>query len=678
MVDYTQEDNEIIYKERDELMDAARKRCSNEWELAEIQKAFDFAYNAHRGVRRRSGEPYLLHPIAVAKIVVQNICLGYKSICAALLHDVVEDTNYTVEDISRHFGEKVASLVDGLTKIKTVLDKEEKAKIKSMQAENFKHILLTLNDDVRVVLIKLADRLHNCRTIEFMPEYKREKTLSETMFVFIPLAYRLGLYEIKSEMEDIWLKYKEPEAFQEISAAVADKITSASEEISAFISPINLALKKAGMQFEIKQRIKTPYSIWHKMRTKEVTFDQIYDIYAIRIIFDNPCANIDEEREYCYRIFTSITGLYRYKPERTRDWIKSPKSNGYEALHCTVLNNSGTWIEVQIRSRRMDDIAEKGIAAHWAYKKEGFVFSENNEMDQWLLKIQGILVDPDVSSLELLDIIHQDLVTPNIYVFTPQGDQKSIQKGATALDFAYSIHSEIGRKAIAAKVNMRLVPLSQVLHSGDQVEILTTENGEPQREWLEFVQTKKAKDDIQSYFKGNTDEKIITSEAKKIGWSLSRLFGGNKKENKETPKTEHKFIVAECCHPIPGDNVVGFLGDDGVVTIHKKFCPKANGLASKYGNKIIVPDWTSAKAHAYLVRLSLSGIDRIGILNEISRTISLVMNMNMRKFYLSGDRGVFEGHLEVYVHDTRELDALIVKLSKIVGVEKVIRTDLSK
>jgi GTP pyrophosphokinase len=511
-----------------------------------------------------------------------------------------------------------------------------------------------------------------------MPEFKREKILSETMFVFIPLAYRLGLYEIKSEMEDIWLKYKEPQAYHEITQAVDSKMASANEEINTFVSPIKAALQKNGMQFEIKQRVKSPYSIWHKMKTKEVTFDQVYDIYAIRIIFDNPCTSIDEEREYCYRIFTTITAMYSYKAERTRDWIKSPKSNGYEALHCTVLNNSGSWIEVQIRSRRMDDIAEKGIAAHWAYKKEGYISSENNEMDLWLKKIQGILVDSNVSSLDLLDMIHQDLVTPNIYVFTPQGDQKSIQKGATALDFAYSIHTQIGRKAIAAKVNMRLVSLSQVLRSGDQVEILTTDNGEPKREWLDFVQTKKAKDDIQSHFKGNKDEKIIMSEAKKTGWSLSRLFSiGKKTEEKTTTQTEHKFIIADCCHPIPGDNVVGFLGDDGIVTIHKKFCPHANSLASKYGNKIILPEWKSMEENAYLVRLSLNGIDRLGILNEISRTISLVMNINMRKLNLSAEAGVFDGNLEVYVHDTKELDSLIVKLNNIEGMEKVIRTDLT-
>ncbi|MBP5539250.1 MAG: bifunctional (p)ppGpp synthetase/guanosine-3',5'-bis(diphosphate) 3'-pyrophosphohydrolase [Bacteroidales bacterium] len=512
MAEFTQEELDRIQQEYEALMDAARKRCANEWELSQVQKAFDFVNNASLGTRRRGSVPYILHPLAVARIVVEKISLGYKSICAALLHDLVEESDYMLDDIRTQFGDKVASLVDGLAKIRTVLDKEDKAKEVSTQAENFKCILLTLNDDVRVLLIKLADRLDNCRSLELLPKYKREKILSETMFIFIPLAHRLGLYEIKSEMENIWLRFTEPEAYEEISRGVEEKMAMAHLEIERFINPIQQALEKAGLHFMIKRRIKTPYSCWHKIQTKGVTFDQIYDIYAIRIIFDDKCETIDEERAICYNIFSIITSMYPYKPDRTRDWIKSPKSNGYESLHCTV-NDNGNWIEVQIRSRRMDDIAEKGIAAHWAYKKEGFVSSEDNEMDRWLEKIQDILSDPDVNSLELLDIVHEDLLTTKIYVFTPNGDQKSILKGATALDFAYSIHSEIGRKAIAAKVNTRLVPLHHVLRSGDEVEILTTENGQPQKEWLSFVRTKRAKDDIQSFFKTPGQKKSRKREA---------------------------------------------------------------------------------------------------------------------------------------------------------------------
>ena len=452
--EFSQHDFEVIARDYAGLKEAARKRCGDPAELDVIQKAFEFANEAHKGVRRRSGEPYILHPIAVAKIVVSNIGLGYKSIVAALLHDVVEDTHYTVEDLRSLFGDKVATIVEGLTKIKTVLDNEDKAQKKSMQAENFKRILLTLNDDVRVVLIKLADRLHNCRTIEFMPEHKRDKILSETMFVFIPLAHRLGLYGVKSEMEDIWLRYKEPEAFHDITAKINRNVIDKDKEINNFIAPIDAALKAAGFKFEIKKRVKTPYSIWNKMNNKGIDFDQIFDLYAVRIIFNPESAPTETERDQCYHIFSIITGIYRYKADRVRDWVNYPKNNGYEALHCTLMSHTGIWIEVQIRSVRMNEIAEKGIAAHWAYKKDGFADGSESEMDKWITKVKEILVNPDVSALDLLDMIHNDLIKTDIFVFTPKGQQKSIEKGATALDFAYSIHTEIGNKAIAAKVNL--------------------------------------------------------------------------------------------------------------------------------------------------------------------------------------------------------------------------------
>ena len=474
--EFTQEDHEVIARDYADLKEAARKRCTSQEELDIVQKAFEFANEAHKGVRRRSGEPYILHPIAVAKIVVTNIGLGYKSIVAALLHDVVEDTDYTVDDLRSLFGDKVATLVEGLTKIKTVLDNEDKAQQKSMQAENFKRILLTLNDDVRVVLIKLADRLHNCRTIEFMPEHKRDKILSETMFVFIPLAHRLGLYGVKSEMEDIWLRYKEPEAFHDITAKINRNVIDKDKQINEFILPIDAALKAAGFKYEIKKRVKTPYSIWHKMNTKGITFEQIYDLYAVRIIFDTDGMATETERDQCYHIFSIITGIYHYKSDRVRDWVNYPKNNGYEALHCTLMSSTGIWVEVQIRSRRMNEIAEKGIAAHWSYKKDGFADENVSEMDKWITKVKDILVSPDVNALELLDLIHNDLIQTDIMVFTPKGEQKAIEKGATALDFAYSIHTEIGNRAIAAKVNLRLVPLSHVLRTGDQVEIITAEN----------------------------------------------------------------------------------------------------------------------------------------------------------------------------------------------------------
>ncbi len=734
ITEFSQHDHEVIAREYADLKEAARRRCSNQAELDMIQKAFDFANEAHKGVRRRSGEPYILHPIAVAKIVVSNIGLGYKSIIAALLHDVVEDTTYTVDDIKSLFGEKVATIVEGLTKIKTVLDNEDKAQQKSIQAENFKRILLTLNDDVRVVLIKLADRLHNCRTIEYMPEHKRDKILSETMFVFIPLAHRLGLYGIKSEMEDIWLRYKEPEAFNEITAKINRNVIDKDKEINDFIVPIEAALLKAGFKFEIKKRVKTPYSIWNKMNNKRIDFEQIYDLYAVRIIFDPLDSDKETERDQCYHIFSIITAIYRHKADRMRDWVNYPKNNGYEALHCTLMSHTGIWIEVQIRSRRMNEIAEKGIAAHWSYKKDGF--AQETEMDKWIVKVKEILVNPDINALDLLDLIHNDLIKTDIFVFTPKGEQKSIEKGATVLDFAYSIHSQIGNKAIAAKVNLKLVPLSYVLKTGDQIEIITAENEKPKREWLDFVKTAKAKSFILNYLKSERQDSIkigkrmLETQLETIGYKMSDkvvnmlmkgyevyeakpeelyfrvgigkitlenltevlkkiqdekkssgLFNWFKKEKKEEyiiSKDEHKYVIAKCCNPIPGDSVIGFLASDGTVTVHKRTCETANNLAAKFGDKIVVPKWEIAKTQdlSFLVRLSLKGIDRIGMINDITRYISFVMSVNIRKFSLSTEDGVFEGHIDLYVHDMGDLEKLMKRLQKIDGIESVIRTDL--
>ena len=742
--EFTAHDHEVIARDYADLLEAARKRCTDPKELEIIQKAFEFANEAHKGVRRRSGEPYILHPIAVAKIVVSNIGLGYKSIVAALLHDVVEDTDYTVDDLRSLFGDKVATLVDGLTKIKTVLDNEDKAQQKSMQAENFKRILLTLNDDVRVVLIKLADRLHNCRTIEFMPEHKRDKILSETMFVFIPLAHRLGLYNVKSEMEDIWLRFKEPEAFNEISAKINRNITDKDKQINEFIAPIEDALNRSGFKFEIKKRVKTPYSIWNKMNTKGISFDQIYDLYAVRIIFDPDKNSHETERDQCYHVFSIITGLYRYKADRVRDWVNYPKNNGYEALHCTLMSQSGIWIEVQIRSRRMNEIAEKGIAAHWAYKKDGFADEGESEMDKWITKVKEILVNPDVNALDLLDMIHNDLIKTDIMVFTPKGEQKSIEKGATALDFAYSIHSHIGNKAIAAKVNLRLVPLSYVLKTGDQIEIITAENEKPKSEWLQFLKTRKAKSIVVDYLKGERQEsiqigkKMVQEQVEALGqkfgdktinmlmegyeifeskpdelyfrvgigviklnnlsdvlkkayeksrkksstWSFP-WFKSQKEEKKEDfvidgNDNKHKYVIASCCNPIPGDSVVGFLASDNTITVHKKTCPTANNLASKFGDKIVMPKWEHAKEQnlSFLVRLSLKGFDRIGMINDITRYISFVLSVNIKKFCLGTEDGVFDGYIDLYVHDLGDLEKLTRKLEKIEGIQSVVRTDL--
>ena len=724
--EFNEKDYEVIARDYADLKEAARKRCADQDEVDQIQRAFEFANEAHKGVRRRSGEPYILHPIAVAKIVVSNIGLGCKSIIAALLHDVVEDTEYTVDDLKSLFGEKVATLVEGLTKIKTVLDNEDKAEKKSMQAENFKRILLTLNDDARVVLIKLADRLHNCRTIEFMPDHKRDKILSETMFIFIPLAHRLGLYGIKSEMEDIWLRYKEPEAFHDITEKINRNIAYKDQEINDFINPINAALEKAGFKFEIKKRVKTPYSIWRKMNTKGVAFDQIYDLYAVRIIFDPEVHSNETERDQCYHIFSILTSLYRYKYDRMRDWVNSPKSNGYEALHCTLMSYAGFWIEVQIRSRRMNEIAEKGIAAHWAYKKDGFAGEGESEMDKWINKVKDILVNRDINALELLEIIHNDLIQSEILVFTPKGEQRSIEKGATALDFAYAIHSQIGSKAIAAKANLRLVPLSYVLKTGDQIEIITAENERPKKEWLQFVKTSRArraildqiKSERQTYIKigkkmlekrlkeidKTLNDKVINSLMEEfeifdskpeemyfkigcgiisldgLGEKLKKYFGINRESYFviNNSDSNNKFILATCCTPILGESVVGFKSSDGTITVHTRTCSNANNLAAKFGDMIVSVKWDKElnSGSSYLARISLKGTDRIGMINDITRVTSTELNVNIRRFNLGTEDGIFDGHIDLYVHDIDDLENLMLKLKNIKGIESVVRKEL--
>lgn len=681
--EFTAQDYQLISREFAELRESAVRRCANQQEIDTVQKAFDFANEAHKGVRRRSGEPYIIHPIEVAKIVVNEIGLGCKSIVAALLHDVVEDTDYTVEDIRNLFGDKIATLVDGLTKIKTVLDNEDKSKVKSIQAENFKRILLTLNDDVRVVLIKLADRLHNCRTIEYMPEHKRDKILGETMFIFIPLAHRLGLYGIKSEMEDIWLRYKEPQAFNEIKAKINRNANDKEKQIDDFVKEISQILDKMDIDYEIRKRVKSPYSIWHKMRTKNVTFEQVFDLYAVRIIFKPRTENVKAERSQCYAIYSAITNEYDYREDRFRDWIKQPKNNGYEALHCTVMSKSGIWVEVQIRSRRMNDIAEKGIAAHWAYKREGIVSESESEMDKWIAKVQEILMNPDVNALELLDIIHNDLTASEIFVFTPKGEQKAILKGATALDFAYMIHTHIGNKAIAAKVNLRLEPLSYVLRSGDQIEIITAQNENPKREWLDFLKTRKAINIVKEYFdrldRKNAAEAQANQKASSGSkWSLPFFKPKAKSEYiiNDRRNTDNRFVIATCCHPIPGDPVIGFLSPDGVVTVHKKSCQVANTLAATSGDSIVVPKWEADEMNAFPARISVTGIDRVGLLNEITKYVSVIMKVNLRRLVFESQDSIFSGEMDLMVHEKADLERLLKMLQKIDGIQKIIRKNL--
>ena len=736
--EFTQEDYAVIERDWAVLRESAKKRCANDAEMEVVQRAFDFANDAHRNVRRRSGEPYMLHPIAVAQIVVDNIGLGYKSISAALLHAVVEDTDYTIEDIQDRFGPKIATLVDGLTKIKNVLDTEQKTRgtdisQQSLQAENFKRILLTMNDDVRVVLIKLADRLHNCRTIEHMPEHKRDKILSETMFIFIPLAHRLGLYSIKSELENIWLRYKEPEAYEDIRRRIDRRVEEKGSEMDAFVKPIEEALNQDGFTYTIKKRVKTPYSVWKKMQDKGITFDEIYDLYAIRIIFDPKTDTKDTERDQCFRIYTILTNIYIDRPERKRDWVRHPKANGYEDLHCTLLSESGIWVEVQIRSKRMDDIAEKGIAAHWSYKRHGIMGEGDYEMDAWINHIQGILMNPNVNALELLDIIHNDLTSTVIYVFTPKGEQRSISKGATALDFAYLIHTEIGNKAIAAKVNHKLVQLSQPLKTGDKVEIITAQDGKPQLQWLDFLTTHRARTLVRDYFnsrrkiaidygrgvleqmaseadvklneailqriesackapsreelyygigigtvKHSSLEEVLKRYSNRGNW-LTRALRSNPEKEQPKPevKTESGYVIASCCNPIPGDPVIGFKAPDGTVTVHKKTCPVAESIAATHGDWVIVPDWPSdTEEKTFLVRIILKGVDRVGLLNEISRYVSLIMGVNMRRLNLQADGGIFEGYIDLSISSKDILNQLMKKLASIDGIDKVTRSDL--
>ena len=620
-----------------------------------ITKAFNFANQAHAGVKRRSGEPYIMHPIAVARIVCREMGLGSTSICSALLHDVVEDTEYTVEDIRDMFGDKIAQIVDGLTKISGGIFGEQA----SAQAENFRKLLLTMSDDIRVILIKIADRLHNMRTLGSMLPAKQFKIAGETLYLYAPLAHRLGLFSIKTELEDLSFKYEHPQEYDFISAKLKATEESRNKLFERFAAPVDEKLKSMGLQYEMRARVKSVYSIWNKMESKGVAFEDIYDIYAVRIIFD-PLPGVDEKNQ-CWDIYSAITDIYRIRPDRIRDWVSRPKANGYQALHLTVMGPDGQWVEIQIRSRRMDDIAEKGFAAHWKYKESNV--EEDTELDKWIQTITEILESPDPNALDFLDTIKLNLFTSEIFVFTPKGDIKTLPQGATALDFAYALHSDIGNKCIGAKVNHRLVPLSHPLSSGDQVEVLTSRSQEPQPEWLNFVTTAKARAKIDAVLKRVRKEvakygeiKVLDafkrSELEASTSNLDKLgmyFGFSKREEffyavekgdvvlpenlkkllkektdnvlfkyvkqalgvaskkvkqpeeeeakKEKPKYDKKkpyllkeeafernYVIAECCKPIPGDDSLGFINDDGNVVVHKRSCPIAMRLKSSLAN----------------------------------------------------------------------------------------------
>ena len=708
-----------------------------------ITKAFNFANQAHAGVKRRSGEPYIMHPIAVARIVCREMGLGSTSICSALLHDVVEDTEYTVQDISDMFGPKIAQIVDGLTKISGGIFGEQA----SAQAENFRKLLLTMSDDIRVILIKIADRLHNMRTLGSMLPAKQFKIAGETLYLYAPLAHRLGLFIIKTELEDLSFKYEHPQEYDFIEQKLQASEESRNKLFEHFAIPVDKKLKEMGLHYEMKARVKSAYSIWNKMESKGITFEDIYDLYAVRIIFD-PLPGVDE-KNMCWDIYSAITDIYRIRPDRIRDWVSRPKANGYQALHLTVMGPDGQWVEIQIRSRRMDDIAEKGFAAHWKYKEHSV--EEDTELDKWLQTITEILESPDPNALDFLDTIKLNLFTSEIFVFTPKGDIKTLPQGATALDFAYALHTNIGNKCIGAKVNHRLVPLSHPLASGDQVEILTSRSQEPQAEWLNFVTTAKARSKIDAVLKRARkdaakvgEEKVIaafkrsdmeasTSNLDKLcmyfGFSkreeffyavekgdvtlpenikkllkektdnvlfkyVKQALGVGVKNNKEKeevqkeekPKAkydkskpyilreeafERNYVIAECCKPIPGDDALGFINDDGNVVVHKRSCPIAMRLKSSFGERILNTEWSSHKNASFEATLEVKGIDSIGVLNTITKTISDDFNVNIMRLLIEAKDGVFEGKIKMKVHDVEDIQKMCVTLSKIKNIKSV-------
>lgn len=696
-----------------------------------IRLAFDMAMEAHKDMRRKSGEPYIFHPLAVAQIAAEEIGLGTTSIVCALLHDVVEDTVLTLEDIEREFGKKIAQIIDGLTKISGVFDHTS-----SLQAENFRKMLLTLADDVRVILIKLADRLHNMRTMDFMPRDKQLKISSETVYLYAPLAHRLGLYAIKSELEDLAMKYTETATYKFIAQKLNETKAERNRFIREFIGPISEELERQGLNANVVGRPKSIHSIWNKMKKKGIPFEEVYDLFAIRIILNS---NYEQEKADCWKAYSIVTDFYRPNPDRLRDWISSPKGNGYESLHTTVMGPNGKWVEVQIRSRRMNEIAEKGFAAHWKYKEP----ATDSGLDQWIQKVRDMLNSPESNALDFIDDFKMNLFSDEIFIFTPRGDLIKLPTNATALDFAFEIHSDIGCKCIGAKVNHKLVPLSHVLQNGDQVEIITSSKQNPKEDWLNFVVTAKAKSKIKSFLKEK--KRKIADEGKEILErklrSLKITFNNgnlNKlctffelhnvqelyykvaigkidtKEFKEyviAEKTlEHRvpekidsntveqiiktvksrdsdmlvigedmekidYKLASCCNPIPGDDVFGFITVNEGIKIHRTNCPNAVKLMSSYGYRIVKAKWTSQKEIAFLTGIRITGIDDVGVINNITKVISSDFKVNMRSITVDSNDGIFEGSIMVYVNDTDHLDNLIRKLKQVSGILAVSRFD---
>ena len=748
----------------DELINGAFQQLLNSYlstrhrkKVDLITKAFNFARQAHKGVRRLSGEPYIMHPIAVAQIACSEIGLGSTSICSALLHDVVEDTDYTVEDLSNIFGPKIAQIVDGLTKISGGIFGEQA----SAQAENFKKLLLTMSDDIRVILIKIADRLHNMRTLDSQPANKQYKIAGETLYIYAPLAHRLGLYKIKSELENLSFKFEHPEEFDIIQQKLAVTQASRHELFDKFTQPIREALDRMGISYQIKERIKTPYSIWSKMQNKHVTFDEIYDILAVRIIF-TPRSREEEVNE-CFNIYVAISKIYKSHPDRLRDWLNHPKTNGYQALHVTLMSKQGHWIEVQIRSDRMDEVAEQGLAAHWKYKEgedEEEYTEDEAELNEWLRTIKEILDDPQPDAMDFLDAIKLNLFASEIFVFTPKGEIKTMPAGCTALDFAFSIHTFLGSHCIGAKVNHKLVPLSHKLQSGDQVEILTSKSQHVQPAWINFVSTAKAKGKIQAILRRAGREVQKRGEELLADWlkkhdreytiavadqlteyhefrhredffqalgektvllgekDLDELSGKNKKkqsggwlryvpfvktgkDNKDERWEERgqkreeselfvvpekfnrkkpiyisddnirQYIFPTCCHPIPGDDILGFITTKNQIEIHKRTCLVAARLKSGFGNRILDAKWDMHKRLYFVATIRIGGIDRVGLLNEITQIISSQMNVNMRNLNVTCEDGMFSGTVELRVHDRQDLRLIIDNLKSVKDLQEI-------
>jgi GTP diphosphokinase / guanosine-3',5'-bis(diphosphate) 3'-diphosphatase len=741
LIDLDQERSEILKRYRRLLRAAKPLLKDNDAKL--IKKAFNTSAEAHKNMRRRSGEPYIYHPLAVAQIAVEEIGLGTTAIVAALLHDVVEDTDTSITDIEAQFGKKIATIIDGLTKISGYFEYGT-----SQQAENFRKMLLTLSDDVRVILVKLADRLHNMRTLDSMPREKQLKIASETIYIYAPLAHRLGLYAIKSELEDLYLKYVEPEAYKDIARKLRETKASRDKFIANFIKPIEDDLSQTGLEFVVKGRPKSIYSIWNKLDASKKPFEEIYDLFAVRVIVSVP---VEQEKAACWQAYSIVTDHYKPNPDRLKDWISTPRANGYESLHTTVMSKTGQWVEVQIRTERMNDIAEKGYAAHWKYKHNDTPAGAN--LDAWISQVREMLETTSgdkTGAIEFMDDFRSNLYSDEVFVFTPKGDLKVLRRGATALDFAFDIHTQIGARCMAAKVNQTLVPLSHVLQNGDQVEVITSNRQKPSEDWLRFVVTSKAKTKIKDLIK--EENKRFVSDGKDMVAKRLRLlrmemttelmnqiraYFGSKTTNdflyrvgkghvdvKEINRfkadkeaREHRqqklnteavqdekgltrelkkihgervdadilligedmdridYTLSKCCNPISGDDVFGFVTINDGIKIHRVTCPNAVELMSNHGNRIIKAKWTSQRALAFLASLRLTGTDRMGLINDVTRIISNELSINMRGLTIDTKDGVFEGVIRLYVHDTSHLDTLMNKLSRVNGVFDVVRFD---